>query len=83
MADPLIPDLPKPWLFDGYRRLYDNGVPSGLWQARAIDFTSVEVEKETGRETASYQVGIGRDFESARDHLLGQIDLIVNRTEED
>lgn len=72
--DDLIPRLPHPWVFDGYRRVYVEATPTDLWQARAIDLTDVEVEKETGRVKASFKVGQGKSFAEARDVLVAMFE---------
>ena len=75
MTDPLIPDLPQPWIFDGYRRVYTEGRPQALWQARALNLASVDIEEETGKETADYLGGMGATLEEARDALLDAMKL--------
>ena len=41
----LIPELPVPWVFDGYRRIYNEGSPTHMWQARAINPLAAEMAK--------------------------------------
>lgn len=66
--DDLIPTLPEPWVFDGYKRIYEKGQPTKLWQARAVNLASME-EDEHGIK-ADFLGGLGSDFEEARDALL-------------
>lgn len=68
--DELVPELPAPWIFDGYRRVWDHGRPTQLWLARAINMASLTEEEETGRSMADFLDGTGIDFEEARDALL-------------
>jgi hypothetical protein len=69
-AESMDPWLPDPWIFDGYRRVYDDGKPLGIWQARAINLDDAEIEEGTGRQKASFQVGQGTTMVEARDALL-------------
>lgn len=64
----LIPELPVPWVFDGYRRIYEGGRPTSLWQARATNPLSAETD-ERGTKV-DYLGGLGTTFEEARDALL-------------
>lgn len=66
----LVPLLPQPWVFDGYRRIYDNGRATKLWQARAVDLTDIEIEPETGREKVNFISGQGRSISEALEELL-------------
>lgn len=68
--DELIPELPAPWVFDGYRRVYDKGRPTSLWLARAINMASLTEEEGTGRAMADFLDGTGGDFEEALEALL-------------
>ena len=68
MADELIPTLPEPWIFDGYRRVYEGGRPTHLWQARAVNPLSAETD-ERGTKV-DWMGGMGSSFEEARDALL-------------
>ncbi len=70
VSESMDPDLPEPWVFDGYRRIYDDGKVLPIWQARAINLTDVEVEEETGKQKASFQAGQGRSMVEARDALI-------------
>ena len=73
VVEDMDPQLPSPWVFDGYRRVYDNGKVLGLWQARAINLTDVEIEKGTGRQKASFVAGQGKTMVEARDAMLEQL----------
>ena len=73
VVEDLNPDLPKPWTFDGYRRVYDDNRPTQLWQARAINLSDIETEEGTGRMKASFLAGQGRTMVEARDALLEQL----------
>jgi hypothetical protein len=64
----LIPTLPEPWTFDGYKRIYEGGRPTSLWQARAVNLTDLE-EDEHGIK-ADFIAGVGGDLEEARDALV-------------
>jgi hypothetical protein len=64
----LIPVLPEPWVFDGYRRVYDEGRPTQLWQARAVNPLSAEAD-ERGTKV-DWMGGLGASLEEARDALL-------------
>lgn len=66
----LVPTLPEPWIFDGYRRVYDDLKPTGQWSARAINPRSAEAEKGTGRTVVSYLAGTGPTLMEARNALL-------------
>jgi hypothetical protein len=68
MAEDLIPDLPAPWIFDSYRRMWDGGNPNELWQARAVNPLTVE-EDERGLKV-DYMSGLGTTLAEARDALL-------------
>lgn len=67
------PAMPEPWIFDGYRRLYENGKVLPIWQARAINLTDVETEEGTGRQKASFIGGQGKSMVEARDALLAML----------
>jgi hypothetical protein len=67
MSD-LIPELPAPWVFDGYRRIWNDGRPAGLWQARAVNPLSAETD-ERGTKV-DWMGGLGSTLEEARDALL-------------
>lgn len=73
VSESMDPPMPEPWIFDGYRRIYDNGKALPIWQARAVNLTDVEIEKGTGRQKASFQAGQGRSMVEARDALLEAI----------
>jgi hypothetical protein len=64
----LIPELPVPWIFDGYRRMWDGGQPRELWQARAVNPLSAETD-ERGTKV-DWMGGLGATLEEARDALL-------------
>lgn len=66
--DDLIPRLPDPWIFDGYRRIYDDGRPTSMWQARAVNPITAETD-EIGTKV-DWVGGLGNDFEEARDALV-------------
>lgn len=68
MTERLIPELPAPWVFDGYRRMWDGGRPNELWQARAVNPLSAE-EDDRGLRV-DYMSGLGATLEEARDALL-------------
>lgn len=70
VSESMDPDLPEPWIFDGYRRVYDDGKVLPLWQARAINLTDIEIEEETGKQKASFQAGQGSSMVEARDALI-------------
>lgn len=70
VVEEMDPPLPEPWTFDGYRRLYDDGKVTELWQARAVDLKNVEFEKGTGRAIANHKVGLGKTLVQARNNLL-------------
>jgi hypothetical protein len=64
----LIPDLPQPWLFEGYRRVWEGARPTALWQARAVNPLSAETDLRGTK--VDHLAGIGRTLEEARDALL-------------
>lgn len=66
----MSPVFPEPWVFDGYRRVYDDGKPLDLWQARAIDTEDVILEEGTGRAMSSFRTGQGTTMVAARDALV-------------
>lgn len=71
----MVPELPEPWIFDGYRRLYEDVQPTGVWTARAIDPRTVQAEKGTGRATVAHLAGSGATLIEARDNLLALLKL--------
>lgn len=64
----LIPELPVPWLFDGYRRVWDGARPTELWQARAVNPLSAETDAIGTK--VDHMSGLGSTLEEARDALL-------------
>lgn len=64
----LIPDLPAPWEFDGYRRVWEGPRLTRLWQARAVNPLSAETDARGTK--VDWLGGLGTTLEEARDALL-------------